>query len=958
MRRFIGYTLSLIIMFTIITPAIAAETESEYYSIPIEYSDGIGSVEALEVLIHNGHVFVNAQMLAELLGYTFTDTSEGATIVNTDKTNGLPVILVHFKYNSNQVSYSLLNRVVTYEAPFESIKNDKASWIPLEYSLLLLQSGMMVVDDVLLIDTPTKRIINYFYDIAINLDKYSFDWADDFGYSDTELKVLAGSSHLINVFGGLLARDGTSWLTLFQQFAGRTDAYDQKYGENLALLLCTESDKELQATVERVDMVVDLLSEDGKLGELLSQTSDLLDSQVNTLYEHCENVLLDVKAGNSPLVLYNKAYQALDATLDKQIWFSDTGGTILQVQKELSEVAGDAFCVLNVGKKVLEVASYAQEFQKQDGFASPALKFYLDTAKAGVGLPETMHSSMSDYANLLLSSMAEYTLTQFAQNIDNWIIESVPIDSALGMQASGILFAWDIMSKTVPFISNGLSGADSFELALYSQIFQCDAFLNYQNLRDSVFENTDEMTPEDLYEVSQYFYVFLKSCYTTREAAVASLVNTTDSVKEQRQTLIDYQNSINTEIAEFLVGLKNAKKVINDDYDYAYGFMPFDNENYLEKYDDSRTIDWVRSISLVTDAYKYEISGRRFYIPKINLNGKAIEKINNDLWSSLYDGVVMATQESWDLYEGSEYVIYDWWVHDDVLSLVVESRPVHWAWWDYWVYNISISNEEIVTTDELISIAGWSQDEYHDAVRRALGVSFFKDKESYIGQVGYDAFFRLQLDKTISEENVQNCIPYFNEDGQLCIIGAVYSLAGADYYLQKINLENTDHANDFNEYMETMENASSSDSYIEHYKASLLQHPESTGRLLTKYTLHDINKDGIPELIVRQISEYYVYSFDGSEVIPSDVFYCTYSSGLYAYDGNGIVVHDGGMGSLHIEYASLYTMEENRLGLEQFLMSTEECSFDELYSFLNNLTQIDDFYPITDLSYLLNWRNP
>ena len=63
-----------------------------------------------------------------------------------------------------------------------SVKNREGSWIPLEYSLLLINSGMMITDDALLIDIPTKRIIDYFYDIAKNSEKYNFDWADDFGY--------------------------------------------------------------------------------------------------------------------------------------------------------------------------------------------------------------------------------------------------------------------------------------------------------------------------------------------------------------------------------------------------------------------------------------------------------------------------------------------------------------------------------------------------------------------------------------------------------------------------------------------------------------------------------------------------------------------------------------------------------------------------------------------------------
>lgn len=44
-----------------------------------------------------------------------------------------------------------------------------------------------------------------------------------------------------------------------------------------------------------------------------------------------------------------------------------------------------------------------------------------------------------------------------------------------------------------------------------------------------------------MYELSQYCYIYLKSCYVTREAALASLANKSDSTKEKIQPLIDYQ---------------------------------------------------------------------------------------------------------------------------------------------------------------------------------------------------------------------------------------------------------------------------------------------------------------------------------------------------------------------------------------------------------------------------------
>lgn len=149
----------------------------------------------------------------------------------------------------------------------------------------------------------------------------------------------------------------------------------------------------------------------------------------------------------------------------------------------------------------------------------------------------------------------------------------------------------------------------------------------------------------------------------------------------------------------------------------------------------------------------------------------------------------------------------------------------------------------------------------------------------------------------------------------------------------------------------------------EAYKSVLLQHPDTTSftygsntsYIDTEYTIYDIDKNGTPELIVKEnLSDYYIYSFNGTDVVASDQCYWSYDDCLYEYEGNGVVVHSGGMGSMRIEDALLYSMVNNKLEWAETLISTEECSLDELYSFLDSLTPINSFHPITNSSYLSN----
>ena len=227
MKKTISLFLALVLLMSVFSLVFADEIGEQYYTVKVEYSDNVGKKEQLNLMVQGYNVYADAKMLAERFGYTFGENGNCAVIFNKDMSNGLPVSISEFEYNSTRVSHMLFNRMVdTYKAPFASVKNDKGSWIPLEYSLLLLNSGMAISERALLIDMPTKRVVDYFYDIAKNAERYNFDWTKDFGYKNSDITILAGSSHLVNLFNGLLGYDGTSWASLFQQFLVSTSAYD------------------------------------------------------------------------------------------------------------------------------------------------------------------------------------------------------------------------------------------------------------------------------------------------------------------------------------------------------------------------------------------------------------------------------------------------------------------------------------------------------------------------------------------------------------------------------------------------------------------------------------------------------------------------------------------------------------------------------------------------------------
>lgn len=160
---------------------------------------------------------------------------------------------------------------------------------------------------------------------------------------------------------------------------------------------------------------------------------------------------------------------------------------------------------------------------------------------------------------------------------------------------------------------DSLSNTDCFLQSMYAGVVQSDTFCAYINRRNDVFGDAKNITPENLYELSQYCYAYLKSCYITRDAAVGSL---TEKTKKNNPTYASTQKMVNQEIAEYLIKLKNADKT--NKYG-CYGFLPENNEQYLGEYDDSSLInclgtskDGEELYKDILDMYYYKIKNQNW----------------------------------------------------------------------------------------------------------------------------------------------------------------------------------------------------------------------------------------------------------------------------------------------------------------------------------------------------------
>lgn len=261
-----------------------------------------------------------------------------------------------------------------------------------------------------------------------------------------------------------------------------------------------------------------------------------------------------------------------------------------------------------------------------------------------------------------------------------------------------------------------------------------------------------------------------------------------------------------------------------------------------------------------------------------------------------------------------------------------------------------VENTTVVCLDVQTGTRLWENSDY---AGRATGFAFGDSALYLCGQYGPDFFAVSYTGETLAR--IEQFDPNYYWASEIELRGEqalVYLHGGTPNYDDPMIFCVDLHTYAVSSAADT---APAGQSFAEQYRAVLLTYPAETSGITTKYTLHDIDKDGTPELIVRKnISEYYIYTFDGTDVIPSEKFYWNYSNGLYAYDGNGLVVHDGGQGFMRFEYVEFYTMTGHQLEWSEELMSSENYTYSEIREYLDTLTPIDNFIPITDDSYLSN----
>ena len=607
MKKIISILLSTIILLTTGT-AYATETKSadiSYNTLPVEFSDNLGTTENLDAMVDDGHLYVNAKQLGERLGYQVKAGDEYVAVFNKEFSNTVPYGITTFYYDSTKVGHMLFNKMVDYEAPFKTVKNADGEWIPFEFSLLLLNSSDVVLDKKIHVDMPEKNIVDIYMDVLKNNDRYLFDWEADAGATPGSMFAMGTAANMVQIFNGVLDWDGASWCQLINSFSMDSSSYDAKYSESFAKMFCTYSDEELSQDVDAMKEKLKPFNGDNWVVKSMKQIDDAYDYKIENLSKKTADLKKKMVVENKASVdAYNKSYQELDKLCSRADFFSETTDPFVQVSKSFKEATG----FMEAFYSVMEITGYASEFQNQDKFAVKSLDTFIKNSNYGCVMSKAMKDGLRDYKNTLETDIVSYSAYNYLMNnMGDLLKEGLDVSTTLLDTESKIyLLIWDISKETVPWVKNGLSNTDCFLQSMYAGIVQSDTFKSYIDKRDAVFKDANNITSKNLYEVTQYCYAYLKSCYITRDAAVGAL---TEKTKEDNPTYESTQKMVNQEIAKCLVKLKDADKT--NKYG-CYGFLPENNKQYLSEYDDGTLIQCVINGVDVNSIYQEYIKNKEY----------------------------------------------------------------------------------------------------------------------------------------------------------------------------------------------------------------------------------------------------------------------------------------------------------------------------------------------------------
>ena len=175
-----------------------------------------------------------------------------------------------------------------------------------------------------------------------------------------------------------------------------------------------------------------------------------------------------------------------------------------------------------------------------------------------------------------------------------------------------------------------------------------------------------------------------------------------------------------------------------------------------------------------------------YVIPELLLDSSDAAAVNAEIQSAclpyLEDSIEAMNQNCSAIALG---ISYEAWLNDHYLTLFVFVSSA-WECHDYYVYTVDVLDGSLLDNNDLADLLGLTREALDGKILTTMEQAFHS---YYSGAVDVEPMYTEQLERTISAENIADAQVYLDEDGNPMILCCIYSMAGADSYLQLIPLQ-------------------------------------------------------------------------------------------------------------------------------------------------------------------------
>ena len=208
-----------------------------------------------------------------------------------------------------------------------------------------------------------------------------------------------------------------------------------------------------------------------------------------------------------------------------------------------------------------------------------------------------------------------------------------------------------------------------------------------------------------------------------------------------------------------------------------------------------------------------------FAVPEINDNSKDAKSINYEINREFAGCIEQAealvkNNGEKEMFEPPyRKISYDAYINGDVLSIVIIADDAFVEWTTYMTYNYDYVNQKRLSNEEVIKLAGMTEDEFKEAVTNTIAARQVQVAEDMMGSLvkadldedSYDSVMLPDIIKqhyeAISDERNNGSSGIFLDgNGKLQMIGYVHVPAGAGYYGDILEISKDTKASDTSVY--------------------------------------------------------------------------------------------------------------------------------------------------------------